>query len=312
MPSFFVMDIRQLSTFLAVVDHGGFTSASKALLTVQSNVSAHVSRLEAELGATLIDRATGDPTPEGEVVAEHTRRILLEMEALRHDVHSVRSAVTGTARIGLIGTTARWLVPPLIDTMAARHPLVRVEVHDATTATLRVQLRSAAIDLAVLSTPVDDPEITSVPLFVEDRILATPRTHPLAGRSSITLADLDGVPLIVEPANHPFRLQLEQLFAERGWTMAVKAEIDGTRLMASLAFEGYGPTILPASAVSNRPDLDWSITAIEGVPGRAVGLASRRQGLLSAATRALRDVVRQVVAEQAIQQPGVHPASESQ
>lgn len=311
MPSFLVMDLRQLSTFLAVVDHGGFTAASKSLHTVQSNVSAHVARLERELGTTLINRASGLPTPEGEVVAERTRRILGEIDALRHDVHSVRSAVSGTARIGLIGTTARWLVPPLIDTMARVHPLVRVEVHDATTATLRVQLRSGAIDLAVLSTPIDDPEIVSTPLFVEDRVLATPRSHSLAALGSITLADLDGIPLIVEPANHPFRRQLDQLFAERGWTLAVKAEIDGTRLMASLAFEGYGPTILPASAVSNRPDLDWFTAVIEGVPGRAVGLASRRHGLLSAATRALRDVVRQVVAEQANNQPGVHPASET-
>lgn len=305
------MDVRQLSTFLAVLDHGGFTAAARALHTVQSNVSGHVARLEDELGATLIDRTTGDPTPEGLVVAERTRRILIELEALRDDVQSVRSEITGTSRIGLIGTTARWLVPPLIDAMAATHPHVRVEVHDATTATLRVQLRSGAIDLAVLSTPFDDPDIVSTPLFVEDRVLATPLDHPLALQRTIALADLDGVPLLVEPEHHPFRRQLEQLFAERGWTLAVKAEIDGTRLMASLAFEGFGPTIIPASAVSSRPVLDWAITAIEGVPGRAVALASRRQGLLSAASRALRDVVRRVVAERAAHQPGVHPASET-
>ncbi|MSY26074.1 MAG: LysR family transcriptional regulator, partial [Actinobacteria bacterium] len=130
------MDLRQLSTLLAVVDHGGFTAAARSLHTVQSNVSAHISRLEKELGATLIDRSTGLPTAEGTVVVERARRIYAELSALSADVHSVRSEVSGTARIGIIGTTARWLAPLLIETTATRHPLVRVEVHDATTASL--------------------------------------------------------------------------------------------------------------------------------------------------------------------------------
>ena len=56
------MDLRQLNALLAVAEHGGFSAAARALHTVQSNVSTHVARLEKELGATLIDRATGRPT----------------------------------------------------------------------------------------------------------------------------------------------------------------------------------------------------------------------------------------------------------
>lgn len=49
------MDLRQLSAVLAVVDHGGFSAAARALHTVQSNVSTHVARLEAELGVEESD-----------------------------------------------------------------------------------------------------------------------------------------------------------------------------------------------------------------------------------------------------------------
>ncbi|MEC7174061.1 MAG: LysR family transcriptional regulator, partial [Actinomycetota bacterium] len=52
------MDLRQLNTLIAIADHGSFSAAARALFTVQSNVSAHISRLEKELGATLIDRQT--------------------------------------------------------------------------------------------------------------------------------------------------------------------------------------------------------------------------------------------------------------
>lgn len=303
------MDVRQLSTLLAVVDHGGFTAAARSLHTVQSNVSAHISRLEQELGARLVDRTTGRPTPEGAVVVERARRIQAELAALTADVHSVRAEVTGTTRIGLIGTTARWLVPPLLGAMADRHPHVRVEVHDATTASLLLKLESGAVDLAVLTTPTNDPDVVTESLFTEDRILATPAGHALFGKEQVTLADLNGVGLIVEPESRPFRAQLDALFAERGYTLAVMAEVDGTRLVASLAFEGFGAAILPASAVSTRPDLGWHTAPVEGLPGRAVGLATRRQALLSAPARALADVLRDVVASQGEHRPGIHPAA---
>lgn len=301
------MDLRQLSTFLAVVDHGGFTAAARSLHTVQSNVSAHVSRLERELGARLVDRATGLPTPEGLVVIERARRIQGELSALVADVQSVRSEVTGIARIGLVGTTARWLTPLLIDAMAERYPRVRVEVHDATTAALLLTLHSGTIDLAVLTTPTNDPDVVTTALFTEDRLLATTKDHPLFGRERVTIADLDGIDLIVEPPGRPFRIQLDELFAERGCTLVVKAEVDGTRLMASLAFEGFGAAILPASAISARADLGWHTAPVEGLPGRAVGLATRRQALLSAPARVLAEVVLDVVGSQGQRQPGIHP-----
>lgn len=306
------MDLRQLSTLLAVVDHGSFTAAADSLHTVQSNVSAHIARLEKELGASLIDRATGLPTAEGIVVVERARRIQGEIAALTADVHSVRSETTGTARIGLIGTTARWLAPMLIDTMSERHPLVRVEVHDATTASLLLKLDSGAVELAVLAMPTNDPDVETKALFTEDRILATPAGHSLFGRDRISLADLDGIDLIVEPPGRPFRDQLDALFAERGSTLSVKAEVDGTRLMASLAFEGFGAAILPASAVSPRSDLGWHTAPVDGLPGRAVGLATRRQALLSAPARALSDVLRDVVSSRGDRQPGIHPTNSLQ
>jgi DNA-binding transcriptional LysR family regulator len=305
------MDLRQLQSLLAVVDHGGFTAAARALHTVQSNVSAHVARLEKELGAVLIDRASGDPTPEGSVVIARARRIQAELDSLPSDVASLRAEVTGPVSIGIIGTTARWLVPHLVDTMAARYPRVQVVVHDATTASLLLQLDSGAVDLAVLSLPVPDPDVMTRPLFIEHRLLAMPVDHRLAHIDRLNLSDLDGEPLLVEPRGHPFREQLEMLFAERGLHLVVKAEVDGTRLVASLAFEGFGVAILPASAVSNRPDLDWRTAPIDDLPGRAVGLATRRHGLLSAPARALREVLEDVIGERAEEQPGIHPTVET-
>jgi LysR family hydrogen peroxide-inducible transcriptional activator len=89
------MDLRQLAAVTAVADTGTFSAAADVLHTVQSNVSTHIARLERELGVTLVDRAAGRLTEEGEVVVARARRIAGELDALVADVASLRSDVTG-------------------------------------------------------------------------------------------------------------------------------------------------------------------------------------------------------------------------
>ena len=134
------MDRKQLRTLVAVTEHQSFSAAARALGTVQSNVSAHVARLEKELGVTLIDRATNEPTEEGGVVLERARRIEAEFEALDSDVASLHDVVSGSVRIGLIGTTARWLAPPLLTELERQYPEVSVVILDATTSSLILAL----------------------------------------------------------------------------------------------------------------------------------------------------------------------------
>ena len=130
------MDLRQLAALVAVAEAGSFSGAARLLHTVQSNVSTHVARLERELGATLVDRTTGALTDEGDAVVDRARRIQHELEALRSDVDALLHDVTGTARVGCIGTVGRWLVPQLLVAMRDRHPKVSPVIVDATTTSL--------------------------------------------------------------------------------------------------------------------------------------------------------------------------------
>jgi len=301
------MDLRQLNTLVAVADHASFSAAARSLHTVQSNVSAHIARLERDVGATLVDRATGTLTEEGEVVVSRARRIQAELEALSADVASLHDEVSGAVRVGVIGTTARWLVPPLVESMAEHHPRVRLVVTDATTSSLLLQLSNGRLDLAVVNLPLDDSDFETEQLFDEDRLVVAPIGHPLYDRDRIDLADLAGVPLLLEPQGTTFRDHLDAECADAGFSLEAQAEVDGMRLLASLAFQGFGAALLPASAAPGWVGGDWKRIPVEGLQGRSVGLARRRRGLLSAPARALREVLRTVIAERAPLQPGVHP-----
>ena len=303
------MDLRQLNALVAVADAGSFSAAARALHTVQSNVSTHIARLERELGTTLVDRASGALTEEGTAVANRARRIQHEIDALVSDVASMHDEVAGSARIGVIGTTARWLVPPLVDYLQEHHPKLHLVVVDATTTSLVPQLTGDRLDLAVLHVPVDDHDLESERLFDEDPMLVAPLTHPLAERTRVSLTDIVAYPVLLEPQGTGFRDMLDIQAARLGIVLQPQAEIDGMRLLASLAFQGFGPAILPASAAPGWVGGDWKRIPIDGLDGRTVGIAWRRRGLLSAPARAVRDAVREVVMARAADQPGVHPIS---
>ncbi len=300
------MDLRQLAALTAVADHGSFSAAARALHTVQSNVSTHVARLERELGVTLVDRTTGALSEVGELVVTRARIVQRELDALAADVASAFSAVSGVVRLGVIGTTGRWLAPLLLETMDAAYPAVRVIMVDASTTSLLPQVASGALDLALLNLPVDDPEMSCEPLFNEARIVVAPADHPITKRERIDVVDLSEFPLVLEPPGTSFRDELDVEAARAGVTLQPLAEVDGMRLVASLALEGFGPAVLPASAIDAGSAV-WH-TTLQGVAPRSVGIAQRRRAILSAPARALREVLVRVVKEEISNFPGLEPA----
>jgi DNA-binding transcriptional LysR family regulator len=299
------MDLRQLAALTAVAEAGSFSAAARRLHTVQSNVSTHVARLERELGAILVDRSTGALTEEGEVAVGRARRISHELEALRADIDAMLHQVSGPVRLGCIGTVSRWLVPRLLELMAERHPLVDVVVVDATTTSLVPQVVAASLDLAVVNLPLGGGELATEPLFDEDRIILAPPGHPLAAEATVDLAQLAHHPLLLEPQGTAFRDELDDAVRRIGVTLDVHAEIDGIRLLTSLAFDGFGAAMVPATAAPAWMGPACRRVTVNGLTPRSVGLASPRRARLSAPARAVREVVLDLVA--ATEQPGVHP-----
>jgi DNA-binding transcriptional LysR family regulator len=305
------MDLRQLSALVGVAETGSFSAAARAMHTVQSNVSTHVARLERELGATLVDRSSGSLTPEGQVVVRRARHILVELDAIVTDVAAVRDEVVGLVRIGCIGTVGRWLVPLVLERVTSQHPKIRVQVVDATTTSLVPQLLADNLDLAIVNLPVNDPDLVTEHLFDEDRIVIAPLGHPLAGRGSVHLTDLGDHDLLLEPKGTSFRDELDAEAAAVGITLRPRAEVDGLRLIATLAFQGFGAAIVPATAAPHWLAGQWERVAVEGLARRQVGLARRRRGFLSAPARALREAVQQTVTLESGDLEGVHPLVEA-
>lgn len=301
------MDLRQLAALAAVADHRSFSAAARALHTVQSNVSTHVAHLERELGATLVDRGSGRLTPEGELVLARARRIQAEIDAVVADVSAAAGEVVGTVRVGVIGTTGRWLLPLLLPAAATALPHVALVIVDATTTSLIPQVVAGTLDFALVNLPLVDPDIESESLFAETAVLVSPGDHPLAAIATVELDDVARHPILLEPPGTAFRDALDADLARAGLALTPLAEIDGMRLLATLAFDGFGPAILPATALPAAASGSWRAVPVRGLTPRAVGLAVPRRGRPSAPAQAVVELLRRVIADEAGNHPGLTP-----
>ena len=305
------MDLRQISTLIAIADHGSFSAAARALFTTQSNVSAHIARLERELGVTLVDRSTGGLTDEGVLVVERGRRIQRELDDITADISALDDVIAGETRVGVIGTTGRWLMPQFLDRLKKKYPDVRPIVSEGGTSNLLPRLVSGQIDAAIVHLPVEDPELHVEPLFAEDLVLIAHSKHPWFEYDTLPMSALGEHPLILPPRSAVLRRILNRAAELSGTQLIVQAEIDGVRLMASLAFDGFGPAIVPATAMPRWLNGDFKRIRVPELPRRVVGWVQRRRPRPGPPTRAAFEVARELIQARGPRQPGVHVGADA-
>lgn len=299
------MDLRQLTALVAIADHGSFSAAARALYTVQSNVSGHIARLERELGVSLFDRARGALTEEGTLVVERSRRVLREIDEIAAELASRDDEVHGDARVGLIATTARWLVPSLLEDVSAAHPGVHLTIHEGTTTILLAQLLSGHLDGAVAHLPIDDPELEVQPLFTEELVLYVPNGHALDLARPLTMADMAGVPLLLPPRGTSLRRAIDRAASSAGVELLAQAEIDGVRLLAALAYDGHGVAVVPAGALPLWVTGAFRRAPVEGLGRRSIGWVQRRRPAPGAPPRAVHEILQRIVVREGPSLPGV-------
>ena len=304
------MEVRHLASLIAIAEHGSFSAAARHLKTVQSNVSAHISRLEKELGVTLVDRHSGKVTDEGAVVVERGRRIIHELQDIEADIHSSELEIEGESRLGCLSTTGRWLIPAMLPLAHATHPKLRVTVVEGGSLTLLPRLISGDLDAAIVHFPIAEPELMVEPLFSEEIVLLAHPKFTWAARDTVTLAELANHQLLLAPRNTELRRIIEKAAASRRVALRAQAEIDGVRLLASLAIDGFGPTLVPSTAVPRLAAESLHVVQIPELPRRLVGWATKRRPLPNKATRALHGIVRTAVQQAGEHQHGVNIAAE--
>jgi DNA-binding transcriptional LysR family regulator len=283
------VELRQLVYFDAVVRHGGFTRAAEHLRVAQPAVSVQIRRLEAEVGARLLQRTTRSValTHAGELVLRRARRALAELDAVRDELAGLTGGLLGRVRIGAIQALDPFDLPAALAGFHRQHPGVELALGSGALRALLDGLDHGELDLAIGPIPPGLPtRYARTPLFTDELVLVTAPDHPLAGTDPLPLVALRDEPFVCLPADSGLRAILDRLAAEAGFTPRVPFETTHLPRLRDLAAHGLGVALV-ARSVAEAPGPPRAVHGIDPGPQlRPVGLLHRADTSLGAAAQA--------------------------
>jgi DNA-binding transcriptional LysR family regulator len=169
-----MLNVDALIAFATVIDTGSFSAAAERLAQTPSGVSRSISRLESQLGMTLITRTTRrlDLTEEGEWLLARARKILSDLKDAEEQLVARLSQPSGLVRVNAATPVLDHLIAPLAADFMDAYPLVRLELMSGETV---IDLIEERADLAIRIGPLADSTLNARRLGTSRlRLLASP------------------------------------------------------------------------------------------------------------------------------------------
>ena len=275
------MDLDQLRTFLAVLQHRSFSRAAQALKLGQSTVSFHVAALETSVGARLLDRKGGKLklTESGATVERYASRILaLRSEALAR-IRAEEAGETGRLTLAVSTIPAEHLLPKVLARFSLAHPKVnvRVQVSDSQRATDALLGQHA--DLAVVGSARRDRRLLFT-AFAEDEIVLVGRAHaPLTARRP-SGEELSRVRLIVREEGSGTRAAVGRFLAVQGSSGLPPLELGSVAAAKQCVLEGVGLALLSRRSLERElASGELTVLGVAGLPVRRRFYLVRPKGI---------------------------------
>ncbi|MGW4962496.1 LysR family transcriptional regulator [Nonomuraea sp. NPDC004186] len=260
------LEPRLLATLEAVVRLGSFAAAAEELGYTQGAVSQQIADLERRAGLRLLDRRPVRPTAAGTVLLRAEEAVRAAMTRARTELEALNAGQSGEVRLGAFVSAAAGLVPPALAAFRRACPGVRVTLSQYETEDAYQRLLRGDLDLAVTFDyswfPLPPPPGLRRSLIGRDPVMvALPARHALAGRTSLSLADLAGEAWIGTPVTGPTLGPLAELARSAGFRPRLAFEGDDFRTVLQLVAHELGIAVLPALALTDT---------VDGVVARAI------------------------------------------
>jgi DNA-binding transcriptional LysR family regulator len=249
------MRIEQLEYVAAVTTHGSLRRASEALHISQPALSEAVTKLERELGLTLLDRHRSGSriSREGLDLLQHMTEVLESVDRLR-EAAGDQAVRARQLRIGTVNTASSTLLAPALRDLHARHGSAGAEVVNAQQSEIHQRLAEGTLDLGLVNVlPGDDvPAGLVAGELIHGQPVACLRTdHPLAALDELTVEHLRAEPFVGMRPGYVMHRYAHRLFD--GSLPATTYSTDGAEMGKAMVAEGLGLAILPDFSISADP-----------------------------------------------------------
>ena len=296
------MTLTELKYIVAVAREKHFGRAAEACFVAQPTLSVAIKKLEDELGVAIFERGGTEisVTQIGAQIVEQAEHVLEQTASIKNIAKQNTDPLVGQLRLGIIYTIAPYLLPQLVRNMITNVPKMPLILQENFTVRLIELLRAGELDAAIMALPFPDQGLMVRPLYDEPFVVALPRTHQWANRSTISSKDLKSETMLLLGAGHCFRDQVLEVcpemsrFSTSGDGIARTFEGSSLETIRHMVASGIGITVLPKASAPGTQDSDNMLRYVpfeKPVPSRRVVIAWRKSFTRSGAIEAIRQAV---------------------
>ncbi|WHZ33336.1 LysR family transcriptional regulator [Sagittula sp. MA-2] len=210
----------QLTLILRIAETGQLQRAAQMAGMSQPAASRMLNEIEQRAGGALFDRYPKGmlATPLGEIVSRRAQVILEEYDALEREARRITTGEMGQVRVGAVTGPAVGLIVPAVRRVKAAAPDIEMTIEVGPSTELVRGLVEGRFDFVISRLPAehDSRDFRLYPARSEIVSLLVRPAHPLAGRTEVTLEELQGYEWVVQEIGSPIRQAVERAFHEQG------------------------------------------------------------------------------------------------
>ncbi len=245
------MSLKKYEVFVETVRLGSLTKAAQVLGSTQSRISHVLRDLEEDYGFELMQRSRGGIklTEAGEMVLPMMQAVLQKNQELEQLLEDIRTANTGSVRLGAFTSVAVHWLPGMIRVFQKDHPKVELEMFSGDYHDMEQWLCSGEIDLAFVTLPAPEG-IRTVPLLEDPLVAILPRGHRLARLEEIPIEEFENEPFIslLQSSAHDFHRALDKA----GVKPNIKFSTKDDYAILAMVEQGLGVSIVPELLLKGR------------------------------------------------------------
>ena len=210
------MELNELQVLQAVAAERSFSRAATRLHRTQPAVSQAIRRLEDELGERLFDRSSkgGRLTEAGTILLDYAERLTRLKDAAEGAVRELQELRRGRVVIGVNEAAVHVLLPIVVQFREA-YPHAQVEMRRVQSRQIPSEVLNRSLDFGLVTFPPGERGLLSVPLGVDELVLLTHPTHPLARRRQVTMEEFGRQTVIAHNDPSPRRERVLRLFEQK-------------------------------------------------------------------------------------------------
>ena len=248
------MDLRQLEILQAIAETGSFTACGRKLHVSQSAISRQILLLEEELGEPLFLRVGRQVrmTPAAESLVQLGQRVFLDVRETVGAITDRTRELRGTLRLSGGMTVCLYVFPPLLKQLRRMHPHLEVRLTVALAGRSVQEIRGGRVDAGLLTLPVEETDLVTVPALREELLLITAPTHQLAKRRKVQPRDLAGLPFVLFEMGSATRKVIDNFFAAQSIEPTIVMDTENVEIIKAMVKTGLGVGIVPYQAVARE------------------------------------------------------------